>query len=253
MNFNIEDKIAVITGASDGIGKAIAFSLAKEGAKVAISARGREKLEKTAEEIRSNTNSDVFAFSADMSKKSEVKKFFESVTAKWGTIHILVNNVGGSCKAFFHELSDEDLQAVMTRNFYSVTFCTREALNHMRQQKWGRIINIGAISGKEPPSGLIASNAAKSSLLSFSKTLASEVAADGVLVNCVCPGRILSSQTNRIHTAEEITSIAKTIPLGRFGNPEEVANLVVFLASEPASYITGTAIPADGGFGKSLY
>jgi 3-oxoacyl-[acyl-carrier protein] reductase len=254
MNLGIEDKIAVVTGGSEGIGKAIALAFAKEGAKVAISARRKEELVYAAQKIREVKKTDTLSFVGDMSISGQVEEFFTQVITKWGTVHILVNNVGSARKALFDELREEDWHSTLATNLHSAIFCSRKAVSHMRRQKWGRIVNIGAISAKEPGLGLMASNVAKSSLLSFSKSLAAEVAGDGILVNCVCPGRILSAQTQRIHTAEERQKIAlEHIPLGRFGKAEEVANLVVFLCSECASYITGTTIPVDGGFAKSLY
>ena len=254
MNLGLQDKVAVITGASKGIGKAIALAFAKEGSKVAISARGKEELGLAAKAIKEAANGDILSFAGDMSVKSEIDMFFRQIIDKWGTIHILVNNVGSAKKIPFEELQEEDWDSVFSMNLFSAIYCSSQALPYMKNQKWGRIINIGAISAKQPGFGLMASNVSKSALLSFSKTLSSEVAGHGVLVNCLCPGRILSEQTMGYHTAEEREAIARAhIPIGRFGDPEEVANLAVFLGSECASYITGATLPVDGGFSKGLY
>jgi 3-oxoacyl-[acyl-carrier protein] reductase len=255
VELNIRDKIAVVTGASEGIGRAIAMGLAREGAKVGISGRRKSELERAAEEIKSSTGNDnVLTVMGDMSVRAEARRFIGEVLNRWGTVHILVNNVGRATLSFFNDLSMEDWKNALQTNLYSTIHCTEATLSHMRAQRWGRIINISSISGKEPGLGLIASNVAKSGVISFSKALALEVAKEGILVNCVCPGRILSAQTVRLHTAEERERIAFAhIPVGRFGEPEEVANLVVFLASERASYITGTTMLVDGGMARGLF
>lgn len=254
MELYIRDKVAAVTGASEGIGKAIASGLAQEGAKIAISARRKRELDLATEEIRKETGADVLALTGDMSNRLDVEQFINAVTSRWGTIHILVNNVGRSFHIPFAQLSQEDMEAAVRTNIYSAVYCAQLALPFMQQQKWGRIINIASISGKEPNAGIIASNIAKSGAISFSKSLASEVAADGITVNCVCPGRILTAQTKRILTAEQREQMAQTlIPARRFGNPEELAALVVFLASERASYITGTTMLVDGGMARGIF
>jgi len=255
MDLSIGGKIAVITGASEGIGKAIAAKLALEGAKVAICGRRRTEVDRAVNEIRENSRTDeVFGFSGDMVNRDDVRVFMEKVIERFATVHILVNNIGRAQPGSFNNLSEEDWRAAFDANLAAAIHCTGAALPYMQKQRWGRVINVSSISGKEPTAGIIASNSAKSALISFSKTLAAEVARDGVLVNCVCPGRILSAQTLRLHSAEERDRIASAnIPLGRFGEPEEAANLVAFLASECASYITGTAILVDGGMAKGLH
>lgn len=254
MDLGLKDRVAVVTGASEGIGYAVALGLAREGAKVAISARSPDLLHLAADRIREETNVELFAMTGDMSKKGDVTRFIDSVLSKWGTAHILVNNVGRATKALFEELSEQDWRDTLDANLHSAIFCTQLVLPKMREQRWGRIINIGAVSGKQPSPNLMASNAAKSALLGFSKTLATEAGPDNVLVNCVLPGRILSAQILRLFPEEEREKIALAeIPLRRFGEAQELADLVVFLASERASYVTGTAIPVDGGICRGLY
>lgn len=255
MHLNIQGKVAVVTGASEGIGKAIAAKLVEEGAKVAISSRRAKELDAVAHEIRKGTkSSEIIPFAADMTNRDDVRAFMEEVITNWSTIHILVNNVGRAQPGLFQNLPDEDWRATFDANLSSALYCTKAALPFMQRQKWGRIINIGSISGKEPSAGLIASNSAKAALISFSKSLAAELAPDGILVNCVCPGRILSAQALRLTSEKEREEIASThIPIRRFGHPEEVANLVAFLASECSSYIAGTAILVDGGMARGLY
>jgi 3-oxoacyl-[acyl-carrier protein] reductase len=255
MDLGIKGKVAVITGASEGIGKVIATKLAFEGAKVAICGRRRTEIDRAVDEIRENShNNEVIGFSGDMVNKNDVRAFMEKVIERFATVHILVNNVGRAQRGLFNDLSEEDWHAAFGANLAAAIHCTKSSLPYMQKQRWGRVINVSSISGKEPTAGIIASNSAKSALISLSKTLALEVARDGVLVNCVCPGRILSAQTLRLHSSEERDRIASAhIPVGRFGEPEEVANLVAFLASECSSYITGTAILVDGGMAKGLH
>ncbi len=254
MNLQLIDKIAVVTGGSEGIGKAVALGLAKEGAKVAISGRRADRLNEVAEKIRGQTGGDVLAVAGDMTDRHDVRRFTETVLEKWGTVHILVNNVGCAVRALFEELADENWRRSMDANLYSALFCTERLLPAMRKQQWGRIVNLAAVSAKQPSPNLMASNAAKSALLGFSKTLAREVAADNILVNCVCPGRVLSAQILELFSEPDRATIAETqIPMKRFGMPEEVADLVVFLSSERSSYITGTVIPVDGGITQGLF
>ncbi len=254
MDLGLENKVAIVTGGSEGIGKAIALSLAKEGVKIAISGRREKQLHETAQEISQRFGADVLTVSADMAKKKDVAFFSGKVLEKWKTVHILINNVGCATKALFDELTDENWRNTIDCNLFSAIYCTKQVLPFMRKQKWGRIINIAAVSGKEPSFSLMASNVAKSGLLSFSKTLATEVAEDNVLVNCVCPGRIISPQILRLFSDEEREKIASAfIPMKRFGEAEELSHLVVFLASECSSFITGTAIAVDGGASKNLY
>ncbi|OPY74815.1 MAG: 3-oxoacyl-(acyl-carrier-protein) reductase FabG [Syntrophorhabdus sp. PtaU1.Bin058] len=255
MDLGIEGKVAVITGASEGIGRAIAMRLALEGVKVAICGRRRPEIDRTADEIRETAKTDeVIGFTGDMVDRNDAGTFIEKVIERFATVHILVNNVGRAQRGLFNDLSEEDWHAAFGANLAAAIHCTRASLPYMQKQRWGRVINVASISGKEPTAGIIASNSAKSALISFSKTLAAEVARDGILVNCVCPGRILSAQTVRLHSPEERDRIASShIPVGRFGEPGEVANLVAFLASECSSYITGTAILVDGGMAKGLH
>ena len=249
MDLGLKDRVAVVTGASEGIGYAVAQGLAQEGARVAISARSPDRLHRAADRIRDRTNAELSARAGDMSKKGDVARFIGSVLADWGTVHILVNNVGRAKKALFEELSEQDWRDTLDANLHSAIFCTQLVLPKMREQRWGRIINIGAVSGKQPSPNLMASNAAKSALLGFSKTLAAEAGPDNVLVNCVLPGRILSAQILRLFPEEEREKIALAqIPLGRFGKAYELADVVVFLASEASGLMTGTHLVVDGGW-----
>jgi len=252
MELGLKNKIAIVTGASEGLGKSIALALTKEGAKIAISARRSELLNQTCNEIRDN-GGEALCFNGDMTDETAVKTFVKTVVEQWGTVHILVNNVGCATKIPFEEITDEDWKYTIDMNIYSTIFCTRNVLPYMKVQGWGRVINISAVSGHEPSSGLFASNVAKSGVNSFTKSLANEVGKDNISVNCVAPGRILTPQVSRLFKPKKIQEIADAlIPMRRFGKPEELADLVVFLASEAASYINGTIIPVDGGLSRSI-
>ncbi len=252
MNFDLKNKIAVVTGASAGLGRAIAFSLAREGAKVAISGRRQKALDETAMELKRETQANVLTFVGDMTQIDDVTAFVKQVVDKWNTIHILVNNVGQATRGCLESLSQRDWQQTFEVNLLSAVHCTNQVAPVMKMQKWGRIINISALSGKEPGEALIASNVVKSGLISFSKTLSKELASANILVNCVSPGLIDSPQNDRYFSRKEKDEALSGIPLQRFGEPKELADVVVFLSSERASYITGINLIVDGGVSHSI-
>lgn len=252
MNLNIDNKVAIVTGASAGLGKAIAYSLAKEGVKVAISGRNQNTLEQTAKEIESATNRRVLAVAGDMTQAAQVKHFVNMVIAEHETVHILVNNVGQAAGGLFTTIGLDKWKSSFEVNLMSAIYASKSAIPYMQGQKWGRIINIAALSATEPSHQLIASNVVKSGLLSFSKTLSKELAVDNILVNCVSPGLIESPQNDRFFSGAERKEAIDKIPLGRFGSPEEFADIVAFLCSERASYITGVNLIVDGGASKGL-
>ncbi len=252
MDLDLKNKIAVVTGASAGLGRAIAFSLAREGAKVAISGRRRDVLEETAKEIRSQTQASVLTFAGDMTQIKDVTAFMDLVKNEWDYIHILVNNVGQATRGCLEALCQSDWQQVFEVNLLSAVHCTSQVTPIMKKQKWGRIINISALSGKEPAQELIASNVVKSGLISFSKTLSRELASDNILVNCVSPGLIDSPQNDQYFSPMEKDEALSKIPLHRFGDPKEFADTVVFLCSQRAGYITGVNLLVDGGASHSF-
>ncbi len=252
MNLDIKDKIALVTGASAGLGKAIALSLAREGAKVAISGRRKEVLDETAMKIRNETEAKVLTFVGDMTQKENVTAFVNQVVDDWNTIHILVNNVGQATRGQLDSLSQGDWQQAFEVNLLSAVYCTKQVTPLMKKQKWGRIINISALSGTEPGEELIVSNVVKSGVISFSKTLSRELASDNILVNCVSPGLINSPQNDGYFSQQEREMAQKAIPLRRFGEPKEFADTVVFLCSERASYVTGINLIVDGGTSHSV-
>ncbi len=262
MDLGISGKVAVVCGASAGIGKATALALAREGARVAICSRSAERLEAAAREMRSASRGEVLAISADVSDAEAVRVFLEEVTRRLGPPDILVNNAGGPPSGNFEETKAEAWDQAHRLTFRSaVSFCGT-VVPAMKARRWGRIISITSLTVKQPASNLILSNAYRSALTAFSKTLASELAPFGITVNCVCPGYTDTERLTELASAiarKEGKSPAevrrdweRAIPSGRLGRPEEIADAIAFLASERAAYITGASLLVDGGFVRAL-
>ncbi|MBW2072608.1 MAG: SDR family oxidoreductase [Deltaproteobacteria bacterium] len=262
MDLGIEGRVALVCGASKGLGRAIAFGLAREGVRLAICARGRTDLEQTAAAIRADTGAEVWTRATDVAVQAEAVAFVQEAGQQYGTVDILINNAGGPPAGTFAELAEEQWQEAIRLNFLSSVWLCREAVPYMEKQQWGRIINLTSVAVKQPIDGLMLSNAARAGLTGFAKTLANELAAANILVNNICSGYILTDRvrdlaetvagTKGLTPAEVVRGWEQSIPMQRLGRPEELANLVVFLASERASYITGTSIQVDGGFYRGL-
>ena len=257
MDLGLKGKVALVAGASQGMGKAAAFGFAREGAKVAICARGEAALNETAQQIRKQTGGEVLAIVADMSKAEDIKKFVNDTAEHFGRVDIVVNNAGGPPPGEFMKFSDEDWQNAFNLSFMSTMRMTREAVPHLRKAGGGKVINITSYSVKEPIAGLVLSNAVRSAVIGWAKTLSRELARDNILFNNVCPDRIDTDRAQKLNKAradrlgrpvEEINKeMAAEVPLGRYGTAEEAGDLIVFLGSDRASYITGTTIAIDGG------
>lgn len=262
MELGLTNKIAVVGASSKGLGKAIALGLAYEGARVTICARNSQVLEQTADEIREKTETDVLAIPTDVSQPEQVEKLISTTIGHFGGIDILVNNAGGPRAGRFDDLSAKDYQDAVNLNLMSTINLCRAVVPWMQERGGGRIINLTSVSVKQPVDGLMLSNMARTGVIGFAKTLATELAPDKILVNNVCPGIIFTDRIKQLASvrAEEsgitydqaLENMTANIPLGRIGDPEEFANLVVFLASEKSSYITGTTIQVDGGMVRSL-
>ena len=243
MDLGLKDRVAVVAAASKGLGKAVALALAAEGAKLAICSRGQDELLRTAGEI----GPDVLAQAVDVTQEAQVGEFVDAVLRKFGRVDICVTNAGGPPAKKFADTRVEDWRSAIDLNFMSTLYFARAVLPHMREQRWGRLIAISSVAVLQPVDGLILSNAARSAVRGLVKSLSNEYAPYNVLVNNVCPGYTATERLKKLEVHPEAQ-----IPLGRVGTPEEFANLVVFLASERASYITGVSIPVDGGWTKAL-
>jgi 3-oxoacyl-[acyl-carrier protein] reductase len=249
MDLQLKDRTALVTGASAGIGRAIAMGLAREGARLAFTGRRRVELQALADEIVAAGGKPPAIVVHDAMDEGYVDAI-EAGIAGLGPLAILVNNAGGS-RAFGMEGTEAQWQEAMTLNFTRHRQLTHRLLPQMVGLKWGRIINI---TGKSEPEGLNGAFCAKAALTAWSKGLSREVGRHGITVNCIPPGRIMSDQIRRNYTPEyREWQSGHEIPAGRYGEPEELADLAVFLASPRASYITGAVLPVDGGLRRYQY
>lgn len=267
MELGLKGKIVLVTGASKGIGKAIAAGFAAEGSKVVITARHNEQLQQAAREISQSTAAEVIGVAADMTKAADIAHAVEEVVNRFGTVNVLVNNAGGvGAFAAFQDLSDNDWLDILNLNLLSAVRASRAVLPHMQRQKWGRIINISSESGTQPDAFMPHYNASKAALNNLTKSLSKAYASDGILVNTVSPAFIMTplvadmlqkmakeqGTSPEKATAEFLEKNRPHIELKRPGESEEVASAVVFLASEQASFITGTNLRVDGGSVASI-
>ena len=263
MELGLKDRVALVAASSQGLGKAVALGLAREGAKLALCARTGPTLEQSAEQIRAETGAEVMAQPVDVTVYDQVRDFVRQATERFGRIDICVANAGGPPSKTFAETTVADWEAAAGLNLMSTVYLAREVLPGMQQRRWGRFIAITSVTVKQPVEGLILSNSIRSAVSGLVKTLANEYGPYNVLINNVCPGYTatarLESLTSKLAAAESVPADkikerwSAQVPLRRLGQPEEFANLVVFLASERASYITGASIAVDGGLVKGLY
>ncbi len=259
MNLNLKNKYALVTGGSHGIGKAIALLLAEEGCNVAICARKQEEIKKTVKEIKAK-GVDSIGISADVMILEDIEKVVKTIINTWGTIHILVNNVGGGGRwgsTIVEETAEDIWIDVYNKNALAAIRFTMRLIPFMRKQKWGRVVTISSIYGREG-GGMPWFNMAKSAEISLMKTLAmnSVLVRSGITFNSVAPGSIMIPGTGWEKTKkekpEEFKRIINNFPLGRLGTPEEVAGAVIFLCAEKANLINGACITIDGGESKSF-
>lgn len=263
MDLGIKNRVALVAASSKGLGKAVALQLSKEGSKVVICARNKDRLFKTRDEIAAETGGMVRALIADVTERSQVSKLVEQVVNEFGTIEILVNNAGGPPSGTADEFNLDDYQNALKLNLLSTINLCYEVMPLMKKQKWGRIINMTSVSAKQPIDTLILSNTTRTGVLGFSKSISNQLASYGITVNSVCPGY---TKTERVEglakffeesgkgsVDEFYKNIEKAIPMGRLGTPEEIAQAVAFIASEGASYMTGVALQIDGGYIKALF
>ncbi len=263
MDLGLKDKVAVVTGASRGLGRAIAYGLAAEGTALAICSRGEPLIQEIARDISARYQAEVHWEALDLLSPGACESFIEGTIERFGAIDILVNNVGRGLGKPFEDLTEEEWQNLLDINLKTTIRCSRAALPVMKKRGRGRIINVAALSGKVPRLGQIGSNVAKAALINFTESLAREVAPYGIRVNAVCPAAVMTERwEQRVkevarRTGEDFAAAARNvartaIPVGRFGLPQEVASAVAFLASERADFITGTCLVLDGGIGAGI-
>jgi len=256
MDLGLNNKVAAVFAASKGLGKEAARSLAKEGCKVAICSSNLNNIEIAADEIRQQTNAEVFTAVVDVSEKSQINNFLEKIFKNWGNVDILVTNVGGPPVKTFAETTDEEWLKYFNIIVMSVITSIRKVLPGMKKQNWGRIINITSIGVKQPFPGLIFSNSLRSAVVGLNKTLSQEYGNYNIHFHNVAPGlfktegleRIVKKRMEAGEKREDIyAEWEKSVPLNRVGEPRELAALITFLASEQAGYMNGNTILADGG------
>ncbi len=262
MNLGLKNRIALVCGASKGLGRAVALGLAREGARLAICSRSQENILAAAAEIAETTGAECLGIPADLSRAEEARRFFKEALNHYGRVDVLVTNAGGPPSLPFVEIDDAQWKSAFDLTLMSAVILIREALPVMQKMRFGRIINLTSIAVKQPLEGLILSNTLRAGLIGLAKTLSNVYAADNILINNVCPGYTLTERVKELSVVvagrkgispqEVIQEWESGIPMGRLGRPEELADLVVFLASERASYITGTTIQVDGGYFKGL-
>lgn len=262
MDLGLKDRVAIVAASSRGLGKACARELAGEGANVVICARDRSQLEATADEISKEAGVAVLPIRADLREDAQIRQLAGEALRRFGRIDILVSNSGGPPAGYFDDFDDEAWLVAHQLTMMSAVRLIRAVLPAMRARQWGRIINITSVSVKQPVDNLLLSNVYRPGVTGLAKTLSAQVATAGITVNNVAPGytrtdRVLELAEARAaeqdKTVEEVLAdITASYPMQRMGEPDELAALVAFLASERAGYITGTTIPVDGGYVKGL-
>jgi 3-oxoacyl-[acyl-carrier protein] reductase len=263
MNLGLEGRVAIVTAASSGLGKATALELAAEGARVVITARRVDQLESAASEIAGLTGAELLPIAGDVTDEKHVYDLVKETATAFGSVDIVVANAGGPPAGFFDDFDAQAYRRAVELNLISTISLSRQAVPHMRKRGWGRIVAITSIAAKQPVENLILSNTARAGVLGFMKSLSQQVAEQGITANTVCPGYHL---TERLKSLGQMTAAkegiteeavyarwAASTPMNRIGDPKECAALVAFLCSHRASYLTGAAIQVDGGAYRALY
>jgi 3-oxoacyl-[acyl-carrier protein] reductase len=256
MDLGIRGKTAVVCGAGKGIGRAAALALAQEGARLTICSRDAARLEATAGELRAQTGAEVLAVPTNLSDAAEIDRLVERTLARYGGLDILINNTGGPPAGKFEQHGDAAWQTAFESLLLSVVRLSRLAIPHMREKHWGRIVTVTSTSVKQPIAGLVLSNSLRAAVTGLSKTLASELAADGITVNTVAPGRILTDRLTSLYGGDEAatrTNAATGVPMGKVGEPLDMGHAISYLCSEQAGYITGVTLQIDGGLTAGLF
>lgn len=263
MDLKIKNKVALVTAASKGLGKASAIELMKEGCKVAICSSNKENLIKATADIKSEVGTEPFWEVCDINKTAQIETTVANVVKEFGSIDILVNNCGGPAPGYFEDIDDKKWEDGYQQVLMSAVRFTRLVLPLMKDKNWGRIINITSLSVKQPVDNLLLSNSFRSALTSFAKTISQQYGEFGITINNVAPGFILTSrlyelarkrsETEGISHEKILANMGNSNPVKKVGAPEDIGTAIAFLASERASYITGVTLQVDGGQIKSTY
>jgi 3-oxoacyl-[acyl-carrier protein] reductase len=263
MELGLSGRVALVCGSTRGLGRAVATALAQEGARVAVNGRHADSTTRVAGELQAQTGRTVLPCPADVGVPEQAERLVAQVQRELGRLDILFCNASGPPAAPFKDTPADAWQRALNLNLLSTIHLCRAAVPIMRKAQWGRIVCLTSIAAKQPLPGLILSSAARAGVLGFAKSLADEVAADGITVNVLCPGFIATERIAEITEAraqreqrasqDVMREMVADIPLGRMGNPEDVGSAVAFLASERAGYITGAVLQVDGGFTRSIF
>src|SRR5579863_997153 len=262
MDLGLKNRVALVAASSQGIGRATAEAFAAEGCRVAMCARNPQTLQAAADKVRKEHGVEVLAEAFDVTDAAAVSRFVAAVAEKFGSVDICVTNAGGPPAKGFLAATTEEWQRAVEANFLSTVYFAREVIPHMRRKRWGRIITLTSITTKQPVADLVLSNAVRAAVVGLVKSLANEFGKDGILVNNVGPGFTTTDRLKQLAKARAAASgkteqelfggWAADAPLKRLGQPREVAETIVWLASERASYITGQTLLVDGGIYKGL-
>jgi 3-oxoacyl-[acyl-carrier protein] reductase len=265
MNLGLRGRVGIVCASSQGLGRAAATALAREGASIVVCSRDKKRITEAAASMRRTAakGAEVVPMVADMNSAADIQRLVTATVKRFGHVDMLVSNAGGPPVAAFPDLSDEAWEQGSRLTLMSTVRCIRAVLPHMKKQGWGRIVIITSIAARQPINDLVISSSIRPGLLGLTKVLGNQYGADGICINAVAPGFILTDRQKEIGGAraqakgitfeEYLKESAREIPLGRLGRPEELADVIAFLCSERASYVNGTTFTVDGGLARGIF